>query len=220
MKKTLIFASLASVLVFGAFTNNKNITVATEAPAPGTTEVVALAKAKAYTVATDKSELKWNAKKVTGEHYGTINLREGQLLVNGSKPVGGSFTIDMPSLICSDNGRVGAHLKNDDFFSVDKHPVATFKITSLKPIANAAAGNPNYTVEGDLTIKGITKPVVFPALISVKNGVATAKGDVAVDRTKYDIRYRSSSFFENLGDKAIYDEFTVSLNIVAQQTAI
>ncbi|WP_114784096.1 YceI family protein [Botryobacter ruber] len=214
MKRNLILASLAAVLVFSAFTGSKHT------PAPdGTAAVAVAAKAKSYAVVVEKSELKWNAKKITGEHYGTINLREGQILVSGSKPTGGSFVIDMPSLVCTDNGRVGAHLKNDDFFGVDKHPTAAFKITSLKPIAKAAAGTPNYTVVGDLTIKGITQPVTFPALITVKDGVATAKGDVTVDRTKYDIRYRSSSFFENLGDKAIYDEFTVSLNVVAQQAA-
>jgi len=216
MKKTAILATLAAAVIFSGFTGTKN-TVAT------TTEVVAPAKGRAYNVETSKSEVKWHAKKVTGEHMGGLSLKSGQLNVDKNKVTGGTSVIDMASITCSDikdegmNGKLVGHLKSDDFFSVDKHPTATFKITEVTPIAKAAAGQPNYNVKGDLTIKGITKPVAFPATITVKNGVATAKADVTVDRTKYDIRYRSSNFFENLGDKAIYDEFTVSLNVSAKQ---
>jgi polyisoprenoid-binding protein YceI len=216
MKKTAILATCAAVLTLSAFTgNNKAVTAATEVAAP--------AKARTYNVETSKSEVKWNAKKVTGEHYGDITLKSGQLQVDKNKVTGGTFVIDMTSLTVEDikdagsNGKLVGHLKSDDFFSVDKHPSATFTITEVSPIAKAAAGQPNHNVKGNLTIKGITNPVSFPATITVKDGIATAKADVTVDRTKYDIRYRSNNFFENLGDKAIYDEFTVSLNVTAKQ---
>jgi polyisoprenoid-binding protein YceI len=216
MKKTAILATCAAVLTLSAFTgNNKTVTADTEMIAP--------AKARTYNVETSKSEVKWNAKKVTGEHYGDITLKSGQLQVDKNKVTGGTFVIDMTSLTVEDikdagsNGKLVGHLKSDDFFSVDKHPSATFTITEVSPIAKAAAGQPNHNVKGNLTIKGITNPVSFPATITVKDGIATAKADVTVDRTKYDIRYRSSNFFENLGDKAIYDEFTVSLNVTAKQ---
>jgi polyisoprenoid-binding protein YceI len=219
MKKTAILASFAAMFMFSAFTG----TTITTPAATATTEVAAPAKAVAYKVEAAKSDVKWHAKKVTGEHMGNIKLKEGQILVTGNKPTGGTFVIDMNSITCSDitdkeyNGKLIGHLKNDDFFSVDKFPTSTFKITSLTPVKNAAAGKPNYTVKGDLTIKGITNPIEFPATITVKNGAASAKADVVVNRAKYDIRYGSNSFFDNLGDKAIDDNFTMSLNITAKQ---
>ncbi|TXK26316.1 YceI family protein [Pontibacter qinzhouensis] len=218
MKKTAILASVVAAFMFSAFTN----TTTPSATIPAT-EVAAPAKAVAYKVEAAKSEVKWHAKKVTGEHMGNIKLKEGQILVDGNKPTGGTFVIDMNSITCTDiadkeyNGKLIGHLKNDDFFSVDKFPTSTFKITSLAPVKNAAAGKPNYTVKGDLTIKGITNPVEFPAVITVKNGAAAAKADVVVNRAKYDIRYGSTSFFDSLGDKAIDDNFTLSLNIAAKQ---
>ncbi|AKD03522.1 YceI family protein [Pontibacter korlensis] len=218
MKKYVILASLAGSLLFTAHAGNTNTVAAT-----GTTEVAAPAKARAYKVDVAKSDLKWHAKKVTGEHMGNIALKSGDIQVSGNKVVGGTFVIDMNSITCSDikdaeyNGKLIGHLKSDDFFSVEKHPTATFKITNVKPVANAAAGKPNATVTGDLTIKGITNQVSFPATVSVKDGVASAKADVTIDRSKFDVRYGSKSFFDNLGDKAIYDDFVVSLDVTAKQ---
>ncbi|WP_299759960.1 YceI family protein [uncultured Pontibacter sp.] len=219
MKKYVILASLAGSLLFTAHAGNTNKVAATAAA----TEVAAPAKARAYKVDVAKSDLKWHAKKVTGEHMGNIALQSGEMQVNGNKVVGGTFVIDMNAITCTDikdaeyNGKLIGHLKSDDFFSVEKNPTATFKINSVKPIANAAAGKPNATVTGDLTIKGITNQVSFPATLAVKNGVASAKADVTIDRSKFDVRYGSKSFFDNLGDKAIYDDFVVSLDVTAKQ---
>lgn len=181
------------------------------------------AKAATYQVDAAKSQLTWNGKKVTGEHSGTINVANGQILVAGNKVTGGAFDIDMTSIKNTDltdpeyNGKLIGHLKSDDFFSVEKNPKASFKITNLTPIKGAKAGQANYTVKGNLTIKGITNPVSFPATIAVNNGTATAKGVATLDRTKWDIRYGSKSFFANIGDKAIHDDFTLNFNIVAKQ---
>lgn len=219
MKKYVILASLAGALMVSAYAGNTNKVASTAAA----TEVAAPAKARAYKVDVAKSDLKWHAKKVTGEHMGNLALQSGQMLVNGNKIVGGTFVIDMNSITCSDikdaeyNGKLVGHLKSDDFFSVEKNPTATFKINSVKPVANAAAGKPNATVTGDLTIKGITNQVSFPATVSVKDGVASAKADVTIDRSKFDVRYGSKSFFDNLGDKAIYDDFVVTLDVTAKQ---
>ncbi|TPE42605.1 YceI family protein [Pontibacter mangrovi] len=218
MKKYVILASLASALLFTAQAGNTDKVAAANA-----TEVAAPAKARAYKVDVAKSNLKWHAKKVTGEHFGDIQLQSGELQVNSNKIVGGTFVIDMNSISNTDikdegyNAKLVNHLKSDDFFGVEKHPTATFKISSVKPLANAAAGQPNATVTGDLTIKGITNQVSFPATVSVKNGVASAKAEVTVDRSKYDVRYGSKSFFDNLGDKVIYDDFVVTLDVTAKQ---
>lgn len=219
MKKFTILASLAGALFFTAYAGNTKQAAAKAA----TTEVAAPAKGKAYNVVADKSELKWHAKKVTGEHFGNIKVQSGALNIANNKLTGGDFVIDMGSIVNTDikdeayKTKLINHLKSDDFFGVEKFPTATFKITSAKPIANAAAGQPNYTVTGNLTIKGNTNPVTFPATVNVNNGVATAKADVTINRAKYDVRYGSESFFGSLGDKAIYDDFVVSLDLTAKQ---
>ncbi len=172
-------------------------------------------------VDTQQSTLTWNGKKVTGEHTGTVKLSGGTLQVKDGKLVGGEFTADMTSLTDTDltdagyNAKLVGHLKSDDFFGVEKYPTSTFKITKVEPIANAKAGEANYTITGDMTIKGKTNPVTFPAVVTINGNSATAKAKATIDRAKYDIRYGSKSFFDNLGDKVINDEFTVDINLVA-----
>jgi len=172
-------------------------------------------------VDTGQSTLTWNGKKVTGEHSGTVKLSGGSLQVKDGKLVGGNFSADMTTLANTDltdagyNAKLVGHLKSDDFFGVEKFPTSTFKITKVEPIANAKAGEANYTITGDLTIKGKTNPATFPAVVTINGNSATAKATATVDRSKYDIRYGSKSFFDNLGDKVINDEFTLDINLVA-----
>ena len=109
------------------------------------------------------------------------------------------------------------HLKSDDFFSVEKFKTATFKIKSVKPLAVAGEGKANQTITGDLTIKGITHEITFPVMVSFKNGKMVAIGEATVDRSKFDVRYGSPSFFENIGDKAIYDDFTLNFKLAAKK---
>lgn len=161
-----------------------------------------------------KSTINWNAKKVTGEHSGTIKISKGEVSVDKGKLVGGSFDIDMASIVCTDltdagyNGKLIGHLKSDDFFSVAKHGTANLTVTKA-----VAKGGNSYELTGDLTIKGIKQAITFPATFDAKAGTGTAT--VKVDRTKYDIKYGSKSFFASIGDKAIDDEFTLTVNIVA-----
>jgi polyisoprenoid-binding protein YceI len=159
-----------------------------------------------------KSTISWVGKKVTGKHEGTIKLKEGALFMKDGKIVRGKFTVDMTSIEVTDlkagEGKedLEGHLKADDFFGTEKFTTATMNFKTVTPKSNDI-----YTVVADLTIKGITKPVTFD--LTVKGSNATAK--VVVDRTKYDIKYGSGSFFEKLGDKAISDNFdlTVSLQL-------
>ncbi|MBP2282477.1 polyisoprenoid-binding protein YceI [Flavobacterium sp. CG_23.5] len=154
-----------------------------------------------------KSSINWLAKKVTGKHNGTVNLKDGKLVFKGKKLIGGAFNVDMTSLTCTDltgeyQGKLNGHLKSEDFFGTEKFPTSTlvFKKVVLKA--------PNlYTVTGDLTIKGITKPITFD-LATTKNTAATT---FMVDRTKYDIKYNSASIFSSIGDKAISDEFELAV---------
>lgn len=172
---------------------------------------------KTYTIDTKQSQVEWKGEKVTGQHTGSVELKDGKLTVNNDKLVGGSFTIDMNSLSNEDlegedKGKLEGHLKSDDFFGTANHPEATFVITDAKP----QSGN-KYEITGDLTIKNITKPVTFPATVSIKKGKVTADATIKVDRTKYDIRYGSGSFFDGLGDKMIYDDFELQVSLVANQ---
>jgi polyisoprenoid-binding protein YceI len=171
----------------------------------GTT--VATAQSKKINV--EKSTINWNAKKVTGEHSGTVNLQDGTLIFKKGKVAGGNFTVDMTSVNTTDlsgewKGKLDGHLKSADFFSTEKFKTSTLV---FKKIATKAAGV--YTVTADLTIKGITNPVTFD--LAVKGN--TASSVVKIDRTKYDIKYGSKSFFESIGDKAINDDFDLTVNL-------
>jgi len=156
-----------------------------------------------------KSKVLWLAKKVGGQHNGDINLKEGTLIFKGKKLVGGNFTVDMTTINTTDlqgewKGKLDGHLKADDFFGVEKFPTSTlvFKKIGAKKAANT------YTIEGDLTIKGITAPVTFD--IVANKGVANAT--LMIDRTKYDIKYASKNFGA-LADKAIDDEFELKVQL-------
>ena len=168
-------------------------------------------KATTYKVDTQKSVLNWNGKKVTGEHSGTIKLSDGVLVVDGGKLSGGTFTFDMNSIVNTDltdagyNAKFIGHMKSEDFFNTAKFPTSTFKVTKVSP-----KGGDAYDITGNMTIKGITNAVTFPATVKMTANSITADGKATLDRTKYDIRYGSKSFFENIGDKAIYDDFTVA----------
>ncbi len=177
----------------------------------------ATALAKPVDLDSAGSSLKWTGKKVTGQHTGTVALKSGNVDLDKNAIKGGEFEIDMASIKDSDitsekdNAKLVGHLKSDDFFGVEKNPTAKFKITSVKELKGQK--DATHEVTGDLTIKGKTAPVTFPAKIEIKGDKATAKGTVTVDRTKYDVKYGSGKFFENLGDKMINDNFELALDL-------
>jgi polyisoprenoid-binding protein YceI len=109
------------------------------------------------------------------------------------------------------------HLKSNDFFGTETFNSAILVIKSATPIANAKVGENNYTIVADLTIKGITKEVTFPAVVIIDKTKVTANAEVKINRTLYDIKYGSASFFEGIGDKAIDDTFKLNVSIVAQK---
>jgi polyisoprenoid-binding protein YceI len=154
-----------------------------------------------------KSTINWVGKKVTGQHNGTINLKDGALVFKGKKLKGGTFTVDMTTINTTDltgksKDNLDGHLKADDFFGTEKFPTATLVFKTI----GAKAKNV-YAVTADLTIKGITKPISFD-LATTANSASTK---LNVDRTKYGIQYGSGSIFDNLGDKAISDEFELEV---------
>ncbi|MFB9057162.1 YceI family protein [Mariniflexile ostreae] len=154
-------------------------------------------------IKTEKSNVVWKGYKVTGAHDGTIAISSGNLLFNDDVLTGGTFVMDMKSIIVTDlegdyKGKLETHLKSDDFFGVDAYPTATLTFTNVK-----ASGKNAYNITGDLTIKGKTNPITF--VMSIYGSKASAS--LKVDRSKYDVKYGSASFFDDLKDKTIYDEF-------------
>lgn len=175
------------------------------------------AKSANYKVDGTASSINWLAKKVTGQHGGTIAMTSGTLTVANDNITGGSFVIDMNSIKCTDltgewADKLIGHLRSDDFFSVEKNPTAQLTITKV----NYESAN-KANIDANLTIKGITKAISFPSAISKKGDVLVAVSTIRVDRTKFDIKYGSKSFFESIGDKAIEDEFEITVNLVAKK---
>lgn len=188
---SLIFVTLLS-LTLASFTNPK--------PA-----------GKSINVA--QSVINWKGYKVLGEHAGTVKFVSGNLDFDASNNLtGGMFTVDMNSVTCTDlkpgqgKENLEGHLKSDDFFGVATHPTATLKFK--KVISRGKPGE--YKIVADLTIKKTTKEVKFDANITENKAMANLK----IDRSDFNIQYGSGSFFESLGDKTIYDEFDMSVNII------
>lgn len=170
---------------------------------------------KKVEISSAESSISWVGRKVTGSHAGTVPVKSGEVILNGESIASGSFGIDLSGVKVTDipdpknNAKLVGHLKSPDFFAAEMFPTAQFTIDSAAPMANPLPTGENTTIKGTLSIKGISKPVEFPAQVNIKDGVAEARGKAKLDRTQWDIRYGSGKFFQDLGDKLIYDEFEV-----------
>ena len=210
MKKFLLPA-LFAVAVLGAV------------PVASAQKMDKTAAAPSYQLQSQLSTLGWAGKAVTHGHNGTMQFTGGELVVKGNAVVGGTVTVNMKTLKATDikdaesQGKFEGHMSSDDFFSVATYPTSTFKIVSVTPIKGAAKDAENATIAGDMTIKGVTQRISFPAKVGVKDGVAAATGKVTIDRTKFGLKYGSKSFFDSIGDKAIYDTFDLTFNVIAKK---
>jgi polyisoprenoid-binding protein YceI len=172
-----------------------------------------------FRIATAQSNIDWTGRKITGSHNGTIAIKEGTLTLKDGKLTGGRFIIDTTSIRILDiadlatNAQFAGHLASDDFFASEQFPEALFVITSVKQ-----SENDTYDINGELTIKGITNPAWFNALLNVSGDTLTASGKIIIDRTLYGIKFRSGNFFKDLGDNLIYNDFELDVNITATAT--
>lgn len=163
-----------------------------------------------YTIETSQSSITWTGRELsTSYHYGTINLLSGQFEVSNGIILNGEFIVDMTSINNQDmegdrKARLEGHLKSDDFFSVDAHPTALLSIQESQLISEG-----KWNITANLTIKGITHPVDFEMTRSEQGWSA----NLVFDRSKYEVRFRSGTFFENLGDKLIYDDIELAINL-------
>lgn len=165
-----------------------------------------------FEIVSTQSNIDWVGRKVTGAHNGTIDVKEGELILNDGKLTGGKIIVDIASIKILDisdpatNAQFVGHLASDDFFSTEKYPEATLEITSV-------SGN---HVEGNLFIKGITHPVGFDVAVNVNGDQLTATGKLVIDRTKYEMKFRSGNFFKDLGDTLIYNDFELGISVTAK----
>ena len=163
-----------------------------------------------YTINPDQSIIVWTGREVTtSKHFGNIYFASGQFEVKSGLISSGEFVVDMTTIDNQDlpeerRGRLEAHLKSDDFFSVESHPTALLSILSSESVADG-----KWMVSGELTIKTFTHPIEF----EMSNSNDGWKANLVFDRSKYEVKFRSGSFFENLGDKLIYDDIELAINL-------
>ncbi len=161
-----------------------------------------------FIIDTEKSKITWTGKEITtSSHYGTLKFKDGFMDIS-SGGLTGLVNVDMESLTVDDltggsKSRLEGHLKSDDFFSVNKYNSSSIEVNS------ATMKGDDYEVNGTLTIKGISHPITF--ILSINNNIASSK--LTFDRSKYDVRFRSGTFFENLGDKLILDDIELDVEL-------
>ncbi|PWL32017.1 YceI family protein [uncultured Roseivirga sp.] len=241
LKSTLALSLLAVLAV--ACGSKSNTVETSEAK-----EVASADDATAITVNTQNSMVTWIGSKPTGKHNGSISIADGEIMVNNSEIVGGNFTIDITSLKALDmeegtdgyNNLVG-HLMSPDFFDAENHPTATFEVTEVKPFsaANLSADkdeydsenkpaalsevmveNPTHFISGNLTMRGTTKNITFPAHVEMNNGVIKAKANFNIDRTAWGLSYNTeANFVDQAKDKMIYDTVNVGFELEAGNTS-
>lgn len=173
-----------------------------------------------YNLDLESSSLEWIGRKITGEHNGTINFSSGHIALDNRTIKSGIFNVNMKTIKNLDIGDptyrkyLEDHLNDDDFFSAELYPIATLEVIEQLPADSISISlGYNTIIRCSLTIKGITNPVNIPAKIHIYNNHAIAEGSIDIDRTLYGIKYKSKSFFPDIGDKFIYDNFTLNFNI-------
>lgn len=166
-----------------------------------------------FKVDVDNSSLNWKGYKPTGSHTGIITLASGNIVVKNNKLTGGSFVANMSTIKDADGrAKLEGHLKSEDFFEIAVFPTSKFEITG---IANKAD---KIQITGNMTIKGITKQISFPATLSVNKDMVTLVSETfQINRADFNVKYKSKTFFNDLKDKFVNDEFDFQVNIIAKK---
>lgn len=173
-----------------------------------------------YPIDREQSVFRWTGRNLFNQHNGRIAFKSGSLEIREGRLSGGSVTLDMTQITCSDlkdsgmiAGLIG-HLMTDDFFSVNKYPEASFELSDARPIENAPSGDSNLTLEGQLTLRGTTQPVEMFAQLTYLGGKLGLQGRFDVDRTQFGSIYGSGKNFEKLGQHVVNDKISVSFQLI------
>ena len=188
--------------------------------------IMSLGLADTFSLDVESSSMEWIGEKVGGKHDGNITISYGNvsryLKTDSTEVISGEFIIDMTSIVNNDivsevkNKYLVDHLNSPDFFDVEKFKNATLKIVKNNLFINQDSLH-NTMITAEITIKGITQEIEFPAKITFSNDIATAQGTINIDRTLFNIKYKSKSYFPDIGDKFIYDNFILNFNIIAKK---
>lgn len=220
MKKnilTILFLSAITISLFSCKDKGKESATTSVETSENTETPV---NSETYQVSTEASNITWKGFKPTGSHFGTLAIESGTLEIANSKIVGGTFSINMTSIIIKDipveekgNAKLLGHLKSEDFFNTEAYPKTTFTITGSEEVESKTM------LSGDLIIKGISNSVTFPvSLIQSDNEVTLSSEDFSIDRTKWEIKYKSKSIFGDLGDKFINDDIELKILVKAAKS--
>jgi len=166
-------------------------------------------------VNTEASSVKWIGSKITESHNGDIKIKSGKLILDHGRLAGGEFVIDMTTINTIDmsekyNEKLNSHLINEDFFNVDKYPTSQIIINNVEQFERT-----KYNITADLTIKGITNKISFIADVNIQGNSYLATANLKIDRTKWDIKYKSGNYFKDLGNKAILDEIEFDIFLLS-----
>ncbi len=218
LKRSLVLALIGGVMFFSFTLKDREENLKED---DGVQETEAVTGGEIYLLDPKKSKVDWAAVGATKQHNGTIDFKSGQLVIDTKQIKSGFFYIDMKSIKNADikdagfNKQLIDHLKGEDFFNVMKFGQSTFKITKATRL-DVPAGQLNYELVGDLTMKGVTKSISFPALVNFSKSSITAKAETTIDRTQWGITYNSGNYFKELGDKLIEDNVKIKLYIEAE----
>lgn len=193
-----------------------------EAPETGMESPGLFFENRLYRVDLDESLIEWAGRNPNTRHFGTLRLSEGSISVHDGSFTG-SFTLDMRSIVnrslAGDPLRevLEAHLASDDFFFVERFPTARFVVESARIVDLPTLSAPNFSVNGVLDLHGLRKDIVFDATLNnLDGGGIVAEAHFDIDRTRWDIIYGSSRFFEHLGMHLVFDPISIQLHIVAR----
>lgn len=166
-----------------------------------------------FKVTIENSKLNWKGYKPTGSHTGTITLASGNITIKNNKLTGGSFVTDMSTIKEAEgSAKLEGHLKSADFFDITAFPTSKFEITKSE------IKGTKIQVTGNMTIKGITKQITFPATLAVnKDNVTLTSDTFQINRADFNVKFKSKSFFNDLKDKFINDDFDFQVAIVAKK---
>ncbi|HLW19352.1 MAG TPA: YceI family protein [Cyclobacteriaceae bacterium] len=229
---------LATTLILASCGNNQETVETTDA------QEVGEAVGTTLQINTAESTVNWRGYKPTGQHYGIIPITSGEIMVDADQVTGGRFVFDITKLEVHDleagsdsHGKLTGHLQSEDFFDASNHPEAIFEITAVEAFAagdslenkeefatentpksasEQAVSNPTHWVSGNLTMRGTTKNIKFPAAISVSNGSATAQAGFNIDRTQWGLMYGDEAGAVNKAqDQFIYNTVSVGFDVKA-----
>jgi polyisoprenoid-binding protein YceI len=177
-----------------------------------------------YQVDAESSVLRWTGRNLFNHHHGTLKLLSGRIEVDGGVLRAAHFTIDMNSIVCEDlvdegyNAMLIRHLRDDDFFSVERYPTAVFTSDHAERIPRCTEGSPNYLLRGALTLRGVTLPISFPAVIAEADADhLTGQAQFEIDRTQFGSHYGSGKWFAFLGKHVVNDHIHLHLKVHAKR---